>query len=114
MTKHEAADLLDNLVGMIEDSENKYDDALKMGRDALKSGGWIPVTERLPTYCETFLVTRKKLGWATEINYGIPAYQDEVGWYGVSSEYDDYYVDDVIAWMPLPEPYKERTDDSES
>ena len=49
MDKQTAADLLDNLVGMVEDTqENDYDTALKMGIEALKAhaqpvrhGHWI-------------------------------------------------------------------------
>jgi len=38
MDKQTAADLLDNLVGMVEDTqENDYDAALKMGIEALKA-----------------------------------------------------------------------------
>ena len=37
MTKEEAIDLLDNLIGMVEDNHNSdYDTALKMGIKALK------------------------------------------------------------------------------
>lgn len=49
MDRQTAADLLDNLVGMVDDSqENDYDTALKMGIEALKAytqpvrhGHWI-------------------------------------------------------------------------
>ena len=38
MDKQKAADLLDNLIGMVEDTqENDYDAALKMGIEALKA-----------------------------------------------------------------------------
>ena len=38
MTKQEAADLLDNLIGMISDNQNSdYDEALKMGIKALSA-----------------------------------------------------------------------------
>lgn len=37
MSKEKAIDLLDNLIGMINDSQgNNYDDALKMGIEALR------------------------------------------------------------------------------
>ena len=37
MTREEAMDLLDNLIGMVEDSQdNDYDEALKMGIKALQ------------------------------------------------------------------------------
>lgn len=40
MTREEAADLLDNLIGMVEDNqENDYDTALKMAVTVLKSDG---------------------------------------------------------------------------
>lgn len=40
MTREEAIDLLDNLVGMVEDNqENDYDTALKMAIEALKADG---------------------------------------------------------------------------
>jgi len=39
MDKQKAIDLLDNLIGMVEDSqENDYDTAIKMGIEALKAG----------------------------------------------------------------------------
>jgi hypothetical protein len=45
MDRHTAADLLDNLVGMVDDTNgNNYDDALKMGIKALRAeqhGKWI-------------------------------------------------------------------------
>lgn len=40
MTREEAADLLDNLIGMVEDNqESDYDDALKMAIEALRPDG---------------------------------------------------------------------------
>ena len=40
MTRTEAADLLDNLIGMVEDNQDSdYDEALKMAVKALKSDG---------------------------------------------------------------------------
>ncbi|RJW41965.1 DUF551 domain-containing protein [Anaerobutyricum hallii] len=59
--------------------------------------GWISVAEQLPENGEIVLVTRK--------------YRNEK-WY---VEQDEYYEDtgfdsgadeDIIAWMPLPEPYR--------
>ena len=38
MSKEKAADLLDNLIGMVDDTNgNNYDDALRMGIEALKA-----------------------------------------------------------------------------
>ena len=45
MSKEKAADLLDNLVGMVSDTQgNDYDTALRMGADALNAerhGKWL-------------------------------------------------------------------------
>lgn len=70
--------------------------------------GWIPVSERLPNCIgETILLT-------VDINKGIShgkgsidiAYlrNDEEKFFYGSTE--NYLFDNVLAWMPLPEPYK--------
>ena len=72
--------------------------------------GWIPCSERLPDACGKYLVTMK---WhTTKWNGDI---EDEhitikTAWYG---EWDDIgwgwsEIFDVLAWMPLPEPYEEK------
>ena len=70
---------------------------------------WIPVSERLPK--------------ANELNYDVVRYylvQNEYGdmmvasWNGVFWEQMYQYrpiEDKVIAWMPLPEPYREEAED---
>lgn len=59
---------------------------------------WIPVTERFPEEEGTYLVTYTD-GGVTEVGSSMYL-QREDG----SEPYWDYFV--VIAWMPLPEPYK--------
>lgn len=70
MDRQTAADLLDNLIGMVDDNQgNDYDTALKMGIEALKAdvqphGRWVLFdgyycsncnyklqTTGMPTYC---------------------------------------------------------------
>jgi len=81
---------------------------------------WIPVTERLPEEEENVLVTVHFKG----LNQKFPSgWNDHIKecWYvdianqfdGVWSSYSDEYKvarsrHEVIAWMPLPEPYKEE------
>ena len=68
------------------------------------NGGWIPCSERLPEEYGDYLV------WWTDITrkqyYEIAEYEPNNGWIGeipqaVKGKYS------VIAWQPLPEPYKE-------
>ena len=64
--------------------------------------GWIPVGERLPEEYEKVMITYRGTGG----QYGVEVdeYDYDCGW---ASGWDD----DIIAWRPLPEPYRpERTD----
>lgn len=57
MTREEAIELLDNLIGMIEDNQNNdYDEALKMGIKALENQP-IHLLEEEPhcTYCVHYI-----------------------------------------------------------
>ena len=57
MTKQEAIDLLDNLIGMIEDNHGSdYDSAIRMAIDALEPQ-WIPCSERLPDVAQRVLLS---------------------------------------------------------
>lgn len=58
---------------------------------------WIPVTERLPEYGTEVLTIN------TDSDYEINHIIDE--------EDAEWFFDGVIAWMPLPEPYKGGQDD---
>lgn len=69
---------------------------------------WIPVSERLPGANGVYSITRK-------INDGENIYYipDSAYWDGTSTWHDDTkvnhsrpYLKNVIAWQPLPEPYK--------
>jgi hypothetical protein len=61
------------------------------------NGGWISASERLPKEDEEVLVTTigNQVCWAFR-------YLDE--WNTCLSTFENEYV---LAWMPLPEPYKE-------
>lgn len=75
------------------------------------STDWIPVAERLPEEDGRYLVTFKYGIKVCMVGYGsckrtVLGYPIEHGWY--SLEEAQYYADDsIIAWMPLPKPYKE-------
>lgn len=85
-----------------------------------KENGWIPVSERLPKDEKEYLVTLEKVHGTPEKLYGIASYLkfDDAGYWNENKygylEWDKYSdghggtkMYKVIAWMPLPEPYKE-------
>ena len=62
---------------------------------------WIPCSERLPEEPGNYLVSIKRVkrvGW----NYKKYVENDMVYWDGIFHK-----ADEVIAWMPLPEPWEE-------
>lgn len=67
---------------------------------------WIPVTERLPEKYGRYLVTLEDEGYRSVT----PLYYGRIGristFYDSDSEYGDIEYCGIIAWMPLPEPYK--------
>ena len=76
-----------------------------------KENGWIPVSERLPEKDGRYLVTFKNGIKVCMVGYGsckrtVLGYPIGHGWY--SLEEAQYYAEDsIIAWRPIPEPYKE-------
>lgn len=97
MTNQEAIDLLDNLLGMIDDNQgNDYDKAIHMAIEALQEPKWIPCSERLPEKSVRVLTTDKDGEYT--VNYIIDEDDGEWFWH------------DAVAWIPLPEPYREETE----
>ena len=85
--------------------------AIELGIQALKENTWIPCSERLPEepkenpvfdgkYLEVYLVTTKYGSNEQDKVYPFRAF-----WNGINFT-DGWRILDVIAWMPLPEPYK--------
>ena len=75
---------------------------------------WVPVTERLPEVCGRYLVTRGLKAcdalWNRVyiINYSdlMGLKSERIWWKGNVGKSDFERIDDVIAWMPLVEPYE--------
>ena len=76
--------------------------------DVTKTQQWIPVTERLPEDCKDVIV------WYEYFRYG--NYNRMYQTYGIGYQHEGHWGGCVsgicarcIAWMPLPEKYKEET-----
>ena len=63
-------------------------------------GGWIPIAEPIPD--KEVLCCNQRQDML--IGY---LFEDEESYTGYSAEGDNCYLMDCVAWMPLPEPYKE-------
>ena len=86
-------------------------EALDMAIKALEQTTWIPVSERLPDNRKEVLVYLST-GRMTIANYNehkLPFSDKAIGWgYSPINGKIDFAKEDVIAWMPLPEPYREE------
>ena len=76
-----------------------------MIKELPKVGEWIPCSERLPENISTVIVQLKEvekptLGWFGNLT----------GWRLTENDYLGLTGFSVIAWRPLPEPWKENTD----
>ena len=105
LTNKEAVEQLRNLK-----KENFYPStiiALDMAIDALQQTAWIPVEERLPNGQENVIVTIYDDHGDTPWEYTTNAWHID----GVWIADNDIVCGSVLAWMPLPEPYKGGEDE---
>lgn len=89
---NKAADTIESLSAKLQ--------AANMERSAEDCGGWIQCSERLPENEKMVLLSLKNLDICTGFNADFEKRFHIVG-YG----YTNY--ENVLAWMPLPEPYHE-------
>lgn len=94
---------------VLVDEISAYDMAIEALQEP-QVGGWIPVTERLPEdgYGVLVTVNGKHNNIAFENALEIAEYDNIEGW--IIEGYLDWLDPDVIAWQPLPEPYKGEKD----
>ena len=87
-------------------TDNVYEDA----KDTNVPGKWIPITERTPEDESYILVSFEN---ATMVDIARYEEDDEGGSFYPGDDEDPYskYGIYVNAWMPLPEPYREVTDE---
>lgn len=103
-----------NAIAVLEDYEDtgitpdqlqvineEYQKMAKELAELRQQNRWIPVSERLPDYEEEVLITNGKYVTIDE-RYFLENTED-----GEAYTWDINGWADVVAWMPLPEPYKE-------
>ena len=96
-----------------DDYSEESHTAMMMAIDALsnseKPNKWIPVSERLPEDHENVLIWLKSNHITIGLynSHKLPCDDRPIGW-GVDAEISvhNFCSDDVLAWMPLPEPYE--------
>ena len=84
-------------------------------KENLEQTKWIPCSERLPKESSRYLVTRglkvcnNLWNRAYIVNYSdlMGLCKEKIWWDGNVGKSDFKKYDDVLAWMPLPKPYKE-------
>lgn len=71
-------------------------------------GEWIPVSERLPNTLGVYNVTRKlNEGETIYFISGASYFDGQNTWHADTGiNHGRPYLTDIIAWQPLPEPYK--------
>ena len=118
---NEVQEILTGLAEGLEDIiERASDEIYKL--PVIEPRMWIPCSERLPEYGVSVLTYD---GHCFSVEKRIPTIRDDEGepitgdWW-VSDDYNEYNSDyypnlrdgACIAWMPLPEPYEEESDDT--
>lgn len=116
MTIEEAIDILENAMFLGRDMDD-FNEAMVIVIEALKQNRWIPVSEKLPSDCNC--------------DWVLAQIQEDNGylWIPQVMEYrkekDDWLSEDehlgwlknhngafkVVAWMPLPQPYKPESEE---
>lgn len=110
MTREEIIESLENIKYINAYHRCREGIAIDMAIEALKEPErkWIPVTERLPEvtqneYYPLSLVTLDN----RDVCLGVYHHDDEEWWTRMSEGETVYTTDHkVVAWRPLPEPYK--------
>ena len=76
--------------------------------ESLNSNRWIPVSERLPEKSDVYLATFLEEGKRYVERF---YYSDFMGWMMPIAWQDEGRIENILAWQPLPEPYKEENHD---
>lgn len=93
-----------DVLGAIYDMQKKAIEDLPSIQPIRPKGEWIPVSERLPEMYDDVLICSED-GWI-EVAHRWGTGDEFIDNDGASWTINEGNDDDVLAWMPLPEPYK--------
>lgn len=102
MTKEDAIKIIESAKRFTYD--DIYEEAFDMAISALSADKWIPVSKELPKNSENELKPARVL-YCTKTG----VIGDCMYWNGFNRSAGDdgeFEFEDVVAWQPLPEPYK--------
>ena len=104
MTREQAIRILETTpIMVIGCKPTIYEEALGTVIEELEKSTWIPCSERLPIKYGEYLCCDR----CGNTIIAMP-FADEESDTGYAAENDNCYMWSCIAWMPLPEPYKEE------
>ena len=92
-------------------TEKEIRDAIEKAIKALKEKMWIPTSEMLPEKYDSYLVMWRSLteGYPDRLFYEICEYVPEEDEWDRIEQAGEAGAE-IVAWMPLPQPYKEGDD----
>ena len=110
MTNEEAIKILKSKIDGSVDTSYEWAETVRLAIKALKQLKWIPCSERLPEDGRQVLV------YARSVHYALAKYDEmrnadgiySMQWVTFDAWKPFYTIKNVIAWMPLPEPFREE------
>lgn len=129
MTAEEAIKILNTVLffGKCDCQKEEIEECLKMAIEALKKTSWVPITYRDMTEEEKNEITVNTVDTVEGIqilNCSLPDDGEEVlittycgnvftdVFHNKNGDcyFEDYYIEDARAWMPLPKPYEKEAE----
>ena len=105
-----------SLMFATERAESIIGDIIRSHMDDEDNDGWISVEERLPEDCEEIVLVQVSGKMAENIwfdnAFELATYVNGEGW--ILENYPECENPKVIAWQPLPEPYRPKKDIEDS
>ena len=112
MTNEEAREVLQEQIDKYgQEYDEKGIDALNTAIKLLEQTRWVPVSERLPEDHKDVLIclSSGQICVGCYNSHRLPFSNNVIGW-GASYAHN-WCSDEIVAWMPLPQPYKAESEE---